>query len=419
MKIRTSLRLYVLGTMLLSGTLVVSVMSVVAVNYFFYGLDTAMAGLMRSQAFIYQVADGEPVQTQEMTIASRWEDLPVQIQNQFDRSEVELEQLEKRINGIPLIKRPETGYFLMKLERDDQVRYASVVFNDLQPERFSAHEPPKFVYILLSAAGAIVLFGGLLFVLTRRVSMPIRRLRDWAKGLNKDQLKETAPDFHYSELNSLADIIQSSLSSVQKGLEREQQFLGYASHELRTPIAVTRSNAELLQKMIERDIKPEKQLEVLGRIRRASFTMSDLTDTLLWLNRQEDKQLPIESIIIGDLINQIQTELRYLLAGKQVKVTLSHDSSQLSLPSGLCRIVITNLIRNAFQHTYEGEVVIEQVASRLSIINRNSSDESEQNDLGFGLGLELTDRLVKQYGWSYSNQPIENGRSVEIEFLNS
>ncbi|WP_244225164.1 histidine kinase dimerization/phospho-acceptor domain-containing protein [Vibrio aquaticus] len=62
-------------------------------------------------------------------------------------------------------------------------------------------------------------------------------------------------------------------------------FLGYASHELRTPIAVTRNNSELLCKMISKGIPSEKQLVVLDRIERAGFTMTDLTETLLWLNQ--------------------------------------------------------------------------------------------------------------------------------------
>ncbi|GDY24731.1 hypothetical protein AHAT_06210 [Agarivorans sp. Toyoura001] len=86
---------------------------------------------------------------------------------------------------------------------------------------------------------------------------------------------------------------------------------------------------------------------------------------------------------------------------------------------GLCRIVISNLNRNAFQHTYSGEVKIEQQQEKLVIINHNLSDDTHNDDLSFGLGLELTERLMKQYGWYYLNHATTNGRRVEVHFSSS
>ncbi|GAB7220619.1 sensor histidine kinase [Vibrio comitans] len=418
MKIRTSLRLYVVAAMLLSGAVVVLGMSGLAISYFFYGLDTATIGNMRSKAYEVEVSDGQPVKLHNMTIATRWQDLPESIRNIFDHNELEIGQLQKQLDGIPLLQRPKRARFVVKLSHDGKVRFVSTEYNELQPEDFKADHSPKFRNILFIGLGAMILFGAVLAILIRRVSLPVHRLRDWAKQLDKKQLGEPAPDFNYIELNTLAEIIQSSLSSVQESLAREERFLGYASHELRTPIAATRSNTELLQKMIERGIKSEKQLEVLNRIHRASFTMTDLTETLLWLNRQESKALLAESMVFGDLVEKIQSELHYLLEGKTVQVELSRDSTVLDIPKGLGRIVISNLIRNAFQHTYDGNVVIEQNAHRLVITNTNKSDATDHIDLGFGLGLELTDRLVKQCGWFYQNEPLENGRRVEIHFVN-
>ncbi|WP_275667291.1 HAMP domain-containing sensor histidine kinase [Vibrio sp. Isolate24] len=275
---------------------------------------------------------------------------------------------------------------------------------------------PQFIYIVFVAIAAILAFSLILIAFIRSVSTPVEELKDWAKSLDKEKLSQPIPGFDYRELNTLAEIIKSSLSSVQEGLEREQRFLGYASHELRTPIAVTRTNSELLKKMILKKLDEDKQLEVLERIERTGYTMTDLTETLLWLNRQEDKTLPFSDLVIGDLITQIDHELEYLLQGKAVKVSLNVDETKHSLPLGLCRIVITNLVRNAFQHTYQGEVSIEQAESRLVITNRNLSHGEREEELGFGLGLELTERLISQYGWYYENSAIEYGRRVEVHF---
>ncbi|MGY3686761.1 sensor histidine kinase [Vibrio coralliilyticus] len=413
MKIRRSLRLYFLFAMLLTGSLTIIAMSGVAVSYFFSGLDMAMTGFMRTQAYQVELTDNTPVKINDLTVARRWQDLPQPIQDNLNPNELVFNEVLKKVVGVPLIESPKAGYFAMKMEHKGDVRYASVLFLD---NEFSPGEMPQFIYIVFVAIAAIFAFSLILIAFIRSVSTPVEELKDWAKSLDKEKLSQPIPGFDYSELNTLAEIIKSSLSSVQEGLEREQRFLGYASHELRTPIAVTRTNSELLKKMILKKLDEDKQLEVLERIERAGYTMTDLTETLLWLNRQEDKTLPFSDLVIGDLITQIDHELEYLLQGKAVKVSIKVDATQQSLPHGLCRIIITNLVRNAFQHTYQGEVIIEQSGSRLVITNHNVSQGDGEEELGFGLGLELTERLINQYGWYYDNSATNSGRRVELHF---
>ncbi|MFN3015361.1 sensor histidine kinase [Vibrio coralliilyticus] len=413
MKIRRSLRLYFLFAMLLTGSLTIIAMSGVAVSYFFSGLDMAMTGFMRTQAYQVELTDNTPVKINDLTVARRWQDLPQPIQDNLNPNELVLNEVLKKVVGVPLIESPKAGYFAMKMEHKGDVRYASVLFLD---NEFSPGEMPQFIYIVFVAIAAILAFSLILIAFIRSVSTPVEELKDWAKSLDKEKLSQPIPGFDYSELNTLAEIIRSSLSCVQEGLEREQRFLGYASHELRTPIAVTRTNSELLKKMILKKLDEDKQLEVLERIERAGYTMTDLTETLLWLNRQEDKTLPFSDLVIGDLITQIDHELEYLLQGKAVKVSIKVDATQHSLPHGLCRIIITNLVRNAFQHTYQGEVIIEQSGNRLVITNHNVSQGDGEEELGFGLGLELTERLISQYGWYYDNSATNSGRRVELHF---
>ncbi|GEM79554.1 sensor histidine kinase [Vibrio superstes] len=418
MKIKTSLRLYVVGAMFIAGTLAILAMSAVAVSYFFSGMDVAMGNFMRSQAFGIEVSDGRPVQRNELTVASHWEDLPPSIQAHLTAEDMEFGILEKHIEGIPLIEAPKGGYFALKLERNGETRFVSMELNDKEKiAHFEKRKVPRFFYILLFALVTIGLLAVALLVLVRKVSTPVRGLRNWAKALDKEDLTKPAPDFRYGELNALANIIQSSLASVQESLEREQRFLGYASHELRTPIAVMRSNTELLNKMIEKGVAQEKQQQVLERIERAGFTMTDLTETLLWLNRQQGKSLPKHAVLLSSLVEEISSDLEYLLRGKEVKVLIATDETKVTLPVALSRIVITNLIRNAFQHTFAGEVRIQQTQNNLVIVNRDDSKAEESSDLGFGLGLELTERLVQQYGWYYENIDTDEGHKVEIHFV--
>ncbi|UPR50343.1 HAMP domain-containing histidine kinase [Vibrio cyclitrophicus] len=416
MKIRPSLRIYVLMAILVTGVTTILVLSALSINYFISGMDVAMRGSMIAQAQQEVVKPGKPITNQEFTVATQWSDLPQGIQTYIEQSNVELNVISKRVLGKSVFAPPKEGYFVMKVMKGDEVRYVSAVFDQKQDHFLEDKALPHFLTIFMTALAAIVLFFAILVLILRKVASPVEQLKNWAKSLDKDNLNEPTPDFHFSELNTLANIISESLSSVQSSLEREQKFLGYASHELRTPIAVTRTNSELLEKLIQKGKSPEKQLEVIDRIKRAGFTMTDLTETLLWLTRQEDKDLPLQSIHLGELLQQINHDLSYLLNGKAVVVNLERDDTQCQLPVGLTRIVLTNLIRNAFQHTGSGIVDMVQVGSKVTIANHNTDGTVEDNHLGFGLGLELTEKLLAQYQWQYHNQELAGGREVWVDF---
>ncbi|MEG3755923.1 HAMP domain-containing sensor histidine kinase [Psychromonas arctica] len=417
MKITPSLRVYFIIVMIITGITTISIMSVVSFNYFINGLDFSIRKEMRTQAFQQPVSEGKPIKLNNFVIASTFDDLPESIKNNIDESEMQSRELVKNVDGHPLFAPPKAGYFAMKLERNGEVRFvATSFFSDLDLPQKDKFFPP-FKYLVMIAFTAMVLFALVPYFILRKITNPIESLMAWAKQLNKQQLTKPAPDFHYSELNSLAEIVKSSLQSVQASLEREQQFLGYASHELRTPIAITRTNTELLRKMIERDISTEKQLQVLDRIERASLNMTNLTETLLWLNRQADKSIPLSTVSLGQLTEQLLNELQYLLNDKKVDIQVQTDQTEYQLPAVLCRIVINNLIRNALQHTNEGKIVITQSSRQLIIHNQDLSESMTENDLGFGLGLELIERLVKHYEWQYKNTATENGHYVEINFI--
>ena len=417
MKIRPSIRLYFLVATLLTGILTIGSLTIISVNYFFSGMDIAMTGFLRSQAIEIPLKEGgKPVKLDDLTIAASLEELPIEIQQNLNWAEAIPNELLKKVDGIPIFGPPEFGYFGMRVEAGNKVRYISLLLLDMEDDDYFEEELPPFIHIIIAGMAAIVIFAIVLILMQRQISSPVEKLKNWAKKLDKDQLTQPVPNFHYSELNTLADIIRTSLSSVQESLEREQRFLGYASHELRTPIAVTRTNSELLKKMLTKQVSVEKQIAVLERIERAGLTMTDLTETLLWLNRQEGKLLPSKVVNIGELILQIESDLHYLLQGKEVAVNVSSDDTELEMPEGLLRIVLANLIRNAYQHTYSGQVTIEQSNTKIKITNLNLADDgSDLNDeLGFGLGLELTERLVKQYGWGYVVTPFADGRCVEL-----
>jgi signal transduction histidine kinase len=236
--------------------------------------------------------------------------------------------------------------------------------------------------------------------------------------LEADNLKKPIPDFYYPELNKMAELIRRSLISVHDVLEREQQFLRHTSHELRTPISIIRNNIELLHKLQASNSQTNEsgKQAIINRIDRASLTMQHLTETLLWLSKESPESLPEKEVQLDKILRALVAEMQYLLNEKDVHVNVDTEPFTMQLPEVAVKIVLGNLIRNAFQHTWEGDVLIRQSGDQVEIINTEKSEEIQNDNLGFGLGLQLTQQLVNQLGWMYENTSQSNERRVLIHF---
>jgi signal transduction histidine kinase len=274
----------------------------------------------------------------------------------------------------------------------------------------------RMINLTLIGLGTALMIGLMIALLWRRVSRPITALGDWAAGLSQRNLNEPVPDFVYPELNRFAELVRTSLTSAHQGLEREQLFLSHTSHELRTPISVVRANLELLRRIqTSEGPKPDpREIEIINRIDRASLTMKDVTETLLWLGRDDTSSHPCKTLRVDEVITELVDGLRYLLQGHPVELELDLQLAELYLPEAPTRIVLGNLIRNAFQHTRSGSVSIVQRGGHVDIVNSLRDGNEAASETGFGLGLKLTERFTEKLGWRYSNQPVAAGRKVEV-----
>jgi signal transduction histidine kinase len=395
--------------------------SVLTASYFNEGRDSVLHGTMVQMADIKGVKDAHPIKVIGFQIATRWQDLPQDIKRVFSGPINNPFELNKKIEKEAMFAPPKAGYFVMELiNSKNEKRYVSKILKHEDVTPLQKKGFPHFIWIAIFAISGIAIFSLILLLIMRTVAKPIEALRNWASSLNEKSLQQPPPDFKYKELNSLAEIVHNSLNTVQDSLQREHEFLRFASHELRTPIAVVRANVELLRKINESEQASVKQNRVIDRIERAGFTMSHLTETLLWLSRGDSIPPAIQKIQLNELVLQLNEELNYLLQGKSVEVKIETSPHLIELPETACRIVITNLLRNAFQHTQSGVVTITQKEHTVFIESREIDNNEEvgihPNELGFGLGLKLTQKLVDQFHWQYQCQLLQTGHIVEVNF---
>ncbi|MDO8827111.1 HAMP domain-containing sensor histidine kinase [Methylophaga sp.] len=424
MKRKISLkRLVTLSILLFGGTIVLGY-SMLSAHFFFRGMDNIVAGGMENAVLTY-LASNQPLAEDELVdfrgaqLSRKWEVQPEEIRRFFATSPPRSGELVKR-DDSRWFTRPDNVYFALKVDVENEAVYISRTLSRENVSSLMGRNMADSMRILLGVSALIAVTLILItWLLMRSISAPVARLNNWTQSLTPENLSQPAPDFLYPELNQMAKLIQNSLSSVQRSLDREHRFLRYTSHELRTPISVIRNNIELQYKVLQQtssSLNP-MQRDIADRIDRASITMQHLTETLLWLSREDNEKLPESIVDIDTLLLEITEEMRYLLRDKTVDLSINTQPYQISISAVAARIVIGNLIRNAFQHTWEGEVIINQQGPQISIINRqfNVDIDAIPTELGFGLGLQLTAQLTEKLGWFYQNLADENGHNVILD----
>lgn len=412
----------ILITFLTLGIALVAGYTLLSARSYVSGMDSIIAGQLgraAMQGVAYEL--GVPGPREEFVVTRTWAQQPQPIRDAFEEPPEQPGTLYKaHVGGEAPFARLylATRHMTPAGERFVTQQLAAM---PPMPGRFISPTQSRLLNLTLIGVGSALLVGLVVVLLLNRVSRPIAALGSWAATRNEHNLNEPVPDFVFPELNRFAELMRASLSTAQQGLEREQLFLRHTSHELRTPISVVRNNLELLRKI--QTSTPEqpdpRQTEIVSRIERASLTMKDVTETLLWLGRDDASSHPCTHLRVDLLIAELVEGLRYLLQGKQVELSVQVEPAELYLPDTPTRIVLGNLIRNAFQHTHSGAVAIRQQGDCVRIVNTQRDQDDGPSDTGFGLGLKLTERFTERLGWQYRNQTLEASRSVEIRLTAS
>lgn len=414
--LRISLRRYVLWSLLSLATIVIVLFSIQSSDSFFDGMDGMLRNTMVRAAQSAELDKSNHAQILDLHVYAHYNDLPDEVKQSFSKERFEPYTLLKDINKPDWFSRPVSAHFAVLVPLDDgRLRYVSQVFRAPPSDGQKHFRINHVIYSAIVGFVALISFSVALLFLMRSVSRPIESLQRWAASLDEKELDKPIPEFRYKELNALAAIIHGSLQNVRTTLNREREFVNHASHELRTPIAVIRSSAALLHRVI--DSENTKGNNALARVDHASKTMADLTETLLWLGRNEETALPKEKVNLKAMVEALSQDLMYLLSGKNVNVQLHLNECELMLPKTASEIVIGNVIRNAYQHTQQGNVTITLSGATLTVLNEEDGIEQNESaslsvtpnselDGGFGIGLKLIDKLCTKLEWGYSHKKV-------------
>lgn len=297
-----------------------------------------------------------------------------------------------------------------------------VVVKDMEGARFYLVHPDSalqlnqsyLLFLILTLIVSLLAALGIGTLVSYRVTRPLTRLaRDVANAGGENSKVRLAEGLHNDEIGALAAALDLHLERTKALIAREREFNDDASHELRTPLAVLKGTVELL--FTDPDL-PDSARKRLQRIDHALREISDVIAGLLLLSRPADDAESTTLYPVAPVLQEVVENNRYLISGKLIELSMElGGATQVPVTPCTLRIVLGNLIRNAFNYTTRGKILLKLGKDSLTIedtgIGIQQSDlgrlferyyrgaEAAKAAAGMGLGLSLVQRVCERYGW--------------------
>ncbi|ETT49673.1 sensor histidine kinase [Paenibacillus sp. FSL H7-689] len=229
-----------------------------------------------------------------------------------------------------------------------------------------------------------------------------------------------------------------SIAPVREAFEKQKQFIGDASHELKTPLAIINTNADVLLANQEDTIA--NQAKWLHYIKSETERMTGLTNDLLYLTQMDDSRstmihakfnmsdavesiiLPMEAVIFEKNISlDYNIEPNLTVHGnseqiKQVILILLDNAVKYSGPKGAVNVTLqkqNNDVVLAVSNTGEG-IEPEHLDRIFDRFYRTDSSRARKHG-GHGLGLAIARSIVDQHkGEVYARSVVGEGATFYV-----
>jgi signal transduction histidine kinase len=241
------------------------------------------------------------------------------------------------------------------------------------------------------------------------------------------------PDFEqtttieFSRLNEKLNGLMVDNITIYK---QQKEFIENASHELQTPLAVFKSQLDIL---LQQPGLTQSNTEIIRSLYAVSARMTRLNKNLLFLARIDNSQLSNMEVV--DFVKILHDQLMYLreLAESEGLTVHVETGNSLNLKANklLVESLINNMVVNAIRHNVkEGTINIKVDNSGLKVSNtgvpyaldpnkifRRFSRSSEEKK-GNGLGLAIVQQICIMHGWEVGYNYENNLHVFGVKMFN-
>ncbi|MDM7850867.1 ATP-binding protein [Pseudochrobactrum kiredjianiae] len=274
------------------------------------------------------------------------------------------------------------------------------------------------------------LLGLLIWISLGRGLRPLHELADNVRQKDADDMRPLPAGNIPSEVKPLADALNGLFIKVEAARRHEREVTAFAAHELRTPLAGLKTQAQIALAAADPAIKEGALQQILLSVDRTTR----LVRQLLALAKLDSDASPVtpEKVNLGQLVEEIIAQ--NTVAGRKInnhidpalfESTLQTDRHSLTL-------ILRNIYENATHYSPAEEAIRwESLNNGSGIVVRDCGNGvaeeeipllttrfyrgSNKSQTGTGLGLTIVETAAKRLGISFALRNRTDRRGMEAE----
>jgi signal transduction histidine kinase len=269
----------------------------------------------------------------------------------------------------------------------------------------------KYITVISLLLAFLLSFG-----ISRMVTKPLTNITNSAAELAEGKYGVTFEGGHYSEISKLADTLTYTSAELAKIDNMQKDLIANVSHDLRTPLTMVKSYAEMIRDLSGGDpVKRGDHLQVIiDEADRLSLLVNDLLElSKLQAGRQE---LSISSFSLRQTIENLLNSYSLLAEQESFSFRFEADGDgQIIGDEGKIKQVLSNLINNAVKFRGDSNLI------EITLTQRGNVVRCAVRDHGVGIPKKdlkhIWQRYFKAGGRRSSAEGTGLGLSIVKEIL--
>ena len=234
-----------------------------------------------------------------------------------------------------------------------------------------------FILLVVMLLVVIGVFAWVFVRHTRPLYKVLRYLDSYAIG--KPQSLDNRTDV--TEFQQLNESVTACIHRIEEVYERERRFIGDASHELQTPLAVCQNRIEM---MMDDTTLSEQQMLELSKMQQTISELIRLNKTLLFLSKIENNQyIEHTNVNVNIKLHHQLDMLSEVYESKDITINL-YEKEEWTLHANdeLIASLVSNLLRNAYIHSLPHSTIDVYIKNgALSIANTGDGEKLDDTRL--------------------------------------
>ena len=267
----------------------------------------------------------------------------------------------------------------------------------------------QLIYITIIAMVTAILLS---LYLSRKITLPLDSITESAAKLGEGDYGIIFEGGHYSETIKLADTLTYTSLELAKADNMQKDIIANVSHDLRTPLTMINSYAEMIRDLSGDD--PEKRDEHVQVIVDEADRLNQLVGDLLEISRMQSgvQELTLANVCLKNTIeNLLQAYTGFVEQEGFKLVFISSGQGIIRADEALIRQVIDNLVTNAFKYSGRDRTV------EVKMFDEGDYVRCEVSDHGIGIPKKDLKHIWERYYRASTNYQRSDSSGLGLSIV--